>query len=224
MHHVVRCLFVLSLVLPAVARSEEPSQRCSKKACPVAQILTSENCPQACATKACATKQCAAKKCAAGETACAKGQCSTKACASSGCQSCPAASSKKPCPASAYLAESCPNANCDSKTCCQAATADKHCATGCDTSACTTAACTSCGCPEQKLEHLLAAAHHLHAAGLNDAANDVFEAAREVRRDLLRIKLDELARLRWEVERLESGEPLFEPPATANVPSDTPTK
>ncbi len=171
---------------------------------------------------ACAKNACADNACAKGE--CTKTTCS-KECATA-CEGCPASCPAKTCPASATLAEACPNASCESKACCETLAVTKCCAKGCDTSACTTGACNSCGCPEKKLGHLLAAAQHLRDAGLTEAANDVFEAARQVRRDLLRVKLDELARLRWEVERLESiaDEPPFQPAATANVPSSTPTK
>jgi len=338
MHHVYQSLLVLSLVLPGLARGEDPEKSCPKKNCPLAAAAEDECCKQAC-KKQCDQKQCdqkitltaatedapcakaCAKACAKGEctktasakgqcakgacdktaeggsrkkrvisvvmwmtgiggepatlavgeceaktcaksqcetkTACAKGACESKvACAKGACESkvacaksqfgkaegaCPLACAKqavaaKECsgcetrvaPAVSFLAEGCP-LSCKAGS--EAAVArcstgcDKlaagSCATACDKSACAVATDLDCGCPEKKLEHLMAACEHLAAAGLTAEALKVSEMARDVRRDLLRIKLDQLAELRNQVERLQE-EAIFEPAETASTPSELP--
>ena len=57
-------------------------------------------------------------------------------------------------------------------------------------------------CLADKIEHALAAAEHLEAAGMDQVAQEVLQQVEGLRRELLEQKIDELAELQEEIAEL----------------------
>ncbi len=215
-------VLALCLALPVTAFAEEPHACCAKGgACDAAKGASGCE-TKACKAKACEGKACDSATCPSAGRAHAYG-------VQSACPIVPPSAGKTyaappVCPIAALLAEAgileeeeercCDQAKACSKCPCSGttATSDAPC---CEVSDYAVSACDDAceeeddDCPNTetaaRIQHLMQAAEHLAAAGLEEEADEIRRCAESLRGKLLEEKLAQLARLQAEIRQLQGA-------------------